>query len=231
MKTTNLKRFSFEELKLNFLAGQYDQDLDEHHDAMNMLHNKLPNIEGLIPLLISKNRNCEYTAAFIAAQEGDNARSIFSYLFALLESPWEEVRDEVCDCFLNCTTDASHYISLFAHLDDNSESIRMRVITIICGINNDVIKGIYEKLLSTDQDATLLEAFVLLNRQTSDGLTFEDIEGRVIKGNKLDNIFAYIATYREFGESKQLFAVSELTNEAVIKKHYKIYFCDADENQ
>ena len=231
MKIKNLKKLSFEELKLNFLAGQYDQNLDEHHEAMRELHNKLPNMEGLIPLLISKNRNCEYTAAFIAAQEGDNACSIFSYLFALLESPWKEVRDEVCDCFLNCTTDASHYISLFDHLDDNYESIRLRVITIICGINNGVIKGVYEKLHSTDKDATLLEAFALLNRQASDGLTLEDIEERIIKGNKLDNVFAYIATYKEFGENEQLLAVSELTNEAVIKKHYKIYFCDDDESQ
>jgi len=226
MNFKNLKNSSFEELRYNFLSGHYDQDWDEHHDAMNELHNKLPAIEELIPLLTSGNRNCQYTAAFIAAQEGDNARSIFPHLFALLESPWEDVRDEICDCFLNCTSDASHYISLLAHLEDSSESIRLRVITIICGINSDVIRGIYEKLNTTEPSNTLREAFELLYKQNSEGLVMKCIVERISKGSKLEKVFAYVSTYREFGESEQLLEIANLTNEVDIKKHYEVYFCD-----
>lgn len=223
-----LKHFSFEELKSNFLAGLYDIDLDEHNIAMNEFHNKLPSIEELIPLLTSDNRNCQYTAAFIAAQEGDNSRSIFQYLFALLESPWEEVRDEISDCFLSCTSDANHYIALFKHLNDSSQAIRLKVITIICGLSNDVIEGIHEKLNSSDEDNKLLEAVALLKRQITEGFTVKDIEKIITQGSSLKNVFAYVLAYKEFGESKSLFEISQLTNESDIKKHYDIYFSEED---
>jgi hypothetical protein len=226
-----MKELSFNELRDNFLSGLYDSDGDAHHNALNELHSKLVSIEDLIPLLKSGNRNCEYTASFISALEGENAKPIFPYLFALLGSPWEEVRDEVCDCFLSCTSDANHYIALFKLLNDSSQAIRLRVITVICGLDNDVINGIYKNLNSFKMDNDLLKGMALLKKQITKGITLNDVKNLAINGSALEKVFAYVATYKEFGQSEILFEISLLTTESDIKKHYEIYFSEEDETE
>ena len=191
-----MKNLSFEELRNNFLDEKYN-DFCQHNAAMNELHDKLPSVEDLIPLLVSDIRDCQYTASYIAALEGEAASPIFPYLLKLLDSPWEDVRDEVCDCFLSCTSDAKHYALLFNHLDDIAKSIRLHIITIIQGL-------------------------LILCKQLSN----EEREGFITKGTRKEKIFSYIATYINYGNGSKLREAVQLSKENDIVSHFEIYFCD-----
>ena len=221
MEKIKLKNLSFEELRNNFLDEKYN-DFCQHNAAMNELHDKLPSVEDLIPLLVSDIRDCQYTASYIAALEGEAASPIFPYLLKLLDSPWEDVRDEVCDCFLSCTSDAKHYALLFNHLDDIAKSIRLHIITIIFGLKKDVLESIYSYLKKNSNDDSLIQGLLILCKQLSN----EEREGFITKGTRKEKIFSYIATYINYGNGSKLREDVQLSKENDIVSHFEIYFCD-----
>lgn len=220
----DLDTLSFEEVRTNFLNGAYEADWDEHHDAMNVLHNKMPSIESLIPLLESGNRNCQYTAAFIAAQEGINASPIFKYIFKLIKSEWAEVRDEACDCFLNCTENPEHYLALLSLLDDEEQAIRLRVITIMFGLDKTIIEGIYRLTTGDSSLVNVNEGMaILLKIKDKEVATRKNTESKL---SKVITICAYISAYKKYGDTEKFKMASKELLDEDIAAHLDIYFED-----
>lgn len=221
-----LQRKSFTQLRSDFLAGRYDENWGEHNLAMNELHNKLENVSGLIPLIESSDRHCQYVAAYIAAQEGDNAASIFEYIFPLINSQWFEVRDEACDCFLNCTTDPVHYLALLNLLEDEVQAIRLRVITILFGLREELITGIYSLAKNVESLNDIEDGVKIL----IDG--YESIASQALirssnsEQSKIISIFSYVAAYKHFGDTDDLKLIAKKYDEEDIRIHYHIYFED-----
>ena len=225
MKKEDLELLTFEELQRNFLMGQYDDNWEEHNNAMNELHSKLPSIADLVPLLKSNSHHCQYTAAYISALEGERARPIFHFLFELLESPWVDVRYEVCDCFLSCAKEPAHYIALFSHLSDLEESIRLRVITILCGLEGRYIEQISIYLKDSDGvDKNIINGVSLLLNQFRNSLSSADMKNEILMGSKEVKIFSYVAAYREFGDGSKLSELANLSKEPDLLRHWEIYF-------
>ncbi|WP_102796423.1 hypothetical protein [Bowmanella denitrificans] len=219
-----LKKKSFTQLRDEFLAGNYDESWEEHNLAMNELHNKLEDVSDLVPLLESGSKHCQYVAAYIAAQEGNGAASIFPYVFPLINSAWSEVRDEACDCFLNCTEDPAHYLALLKLLEDVEQSIRLRVITIIFGLSDKVIEGIYKLTKNVDSLADIGLGMRILMEGYEQSLAQEFIQFNNFENNKASVVCTYVAAYKHLGDSPEFKSTMNRLGESDISKHYHIYF-------
>jgi hypothetical protein len=219
-----LQKKSFTQLRDEFLVGSYDEGWEEHNLAMNELHNKLEDVSGLIPMLESNNKHCQYVAAYIAAQEGDGASSIFEYIFPLINSEWPEVRDEACDCFLNCTEEPLHYLGLLELLEDKEQSIRLRVITIIFGLNDNVIEGIYKLTKNVDELAGIRKGMKILMEGYEQSLAQKLIQFNHPEMSKTSVVCSYVAAYKHFGDTPELKRITKKLNEPDISEHYHIYF-------
>lgn len=217
---------TFSEIRDNFLSGQYEFNTDEYAECGEVLHNKLTSMEDLVPLLTSKNRSCQTTGVYIAALEGDRACSIFSYVFDLIESPWVEVRDEVCDCFTSCGDKGEEFVKLFELFDDPEERIRVKVIQVLMWLEYEKISLVSEYLKSVSGLESLKVGTALLLEQMSDGLSYEEVENGILAERKIVKIFSYVAAFKKLGNADKLAALVNLSNEPDILKHYEIYFRD-----
>ena len=225
-----LQTKSFSQLRSEFLAGDYNENWTEHNSAMNELYNKLEDIADLIPMLESSNRHCQYIAAYIAAQEGDNATSIFKYIFPLITSESLEVRDEACNCFLSCTVDPAHYLALLNLIKDEEQSIRLRVITILFGLSDEIIAGIYSLTKKVDSLTDIACGMKILLDGYQQSLSQGFIQIENTGENKISVVCSYISAYKHFGETPEFNTTATKFAEADIKKHYQIYFEEESSN-
>lgn len=221
-----LKSKSFIQLRNDFLAGNYDGKWEEHNSAMNELHSKLEDVSCLIPLIESNNRHCQYVAAYIAAQEGDNAASIFEQIFPLIDSRWSEVRDEACGCFLNCTIDPAHYLALLNLLEDEEQSIRLRVITILFGLSKEIITGIYSLTQKEEALTEIGYGMKILMSDNDSNMPQESKRSSNYEQSKIANICSYIAAFKYFGNTEGFKLIATKSDDEDIRKHYKIYFAE-----
>jgi hypothetical protein len=217
---------SFEVLRDNFLLGKYSGNLDEHSLATSALHNNLPAIEDLLPLISSKDRYCQYTAVYIAALEGESASSIFPYVFELLKSPWVEVRDEVCDCFAECATEAHQLVELFEHLEDPEESIRLKVMSVLFCLKNAQIDLVFKHTQCKPELDKLSLGISLLYKQKEEGLSIECLKVNAKGGTRITKLFTYAAAIKELDNIDGLYEIAQLSADHDIFKHYEIYYND-----
>lgn len=221
----NSDELTYIELRDNFLAGLYSTDTDECVDAINALHGSLTSIEDLTPLLLSKERVSQEAATYIAAQEGDRACSIFPQVFDLLESPWVEVRDEVCDCFIDCATKAEQFVALFKHLEDPEQCIRLRIINVVSDLKDEQIDVIFEHINSDSGFDDISPGVSLLHEQSKSGVSFESLKKHMTEGTKITKLFVYAVAIREKVESN-LIELVQLSGSSDVLSHYEIYFGD-----
>ena len=217
---------TFSEIRDNFLSGQYEFNTDEYAEYGEALHNKLASMEDLVPLLTSKDRSSQTIGVYIAALEGDRACSIFSYVIDLIESPWVEIRDEVCDCFTSCGDKGEEFVKLFELLDDPEERIRVKVIQVLMWLEYEKIALVSEYLKHVSGLEGLKVGTTLLLEQMSDGLAYEKIENSILAEIKEVKIFAYVTAFKKLGNTSKLTALVKLSNEPDILKHHDIYFRD-----
>ncbi|MEH6444793.1 MAG: hypothetical protein V7784_12930 [Oceanospirillaceae bacterium] len=232
MKAEDFELLTFYELRKNFLEGKYEDSYDQSFLAGNALHNKLPSMIELVPLLRSNNRLCQYKAAYISSEMGEDARPIFSYLFELLESSYREVRNEVCDCFFYCTKESKHYLALFKHLRDPESQIRLNVLGYLCFLDEQYFAQLYVFIKGLESvDQFLVDGISLLFNQSKNLLTETDIKNNILTGSKEIKMFAYAAAYKQFGNSNKLTELVKLSGEPDILKHWEIYLEPDSSNQ
>ena len=220
----NIKNLTREQLVDNFVAGLYEYDSEEYLDASEAFHQKLSDVENLIPLLRANNKASQRTATYIASLEGDRARSIFPYIFELLESPWVEVRDEVCDCFTECATKGEQLISLFAHLKDSEQSIRLKVINVIACLKSKQI-GIVSKYVETMSSLSKFkEGIEILKRQGNGEYPYKLFLNNMNSDSELVKIFSYAAATKELDDTGQLLELAKSSGVVDIQKHFDLYF-------
>ena len=222
---TDINNLNFEEIRDQFLSGVYQFDTDAYVEASEELHNKLVNISDLVPMLKSDNKACQRSATYISALEGDRACSIFPQVFDLLESPWVEVRDEVCDCFIDCATKAEQFIALFKHLEDPEQCIRLRIINVISGLKDEQIDMIFEYFSSNSAFDDISLGFSVLHEQRKSGVSFESLKKQMAEGTKITKLFFYAIAIREKIEAN-LFDLVKLSGSSDVLRHYEIYFGD-----
>ena len=191
---------------------------------MNELHNKLEDVVGLIPLIESGNRYCHYVAAYIAAQKGEDAASIFGYLFPLINSQWSEVRDEACDCFLNCTADPAHYLALLSLLEDEEQAIRLQVITILFGLSEEIMAGIYSSCKKVDPLSEVVNGMEILMNGYESSISQRLIQNSNFEESKITKVCSYVAAYKCFGGNEGFKLIAKKYDEEDIRKHYHLYF-------
>lgn len=220
-----LKAKSFTQLRSEFLAGDYDESWEEHNCAMTELHNKMnDDVLGLIPMLESSNRHCQYVAAYIAAEEGNGAADIFEHIFPLIHSEWPEVRDKACGCFLNCTSEPSHYLALLALLDDAVQAIRLHVVTVILGLSEKLIGGIYTLTSRTKSSLDIQIGLKILKNGYSSDVSKGLFEDRSLELTRETKVFSYAAAYRHLGDTNDFRMLAQKFDDEDIKRHYEIYF-------
>ncbi|MCV2886476.1 hypothetical protein OE749_17405 [Aestuariibacter sp. AA17] len=230
MDKEKIKRLSFIELREMFLNNEFVEDLEERHDAICSLHNKMEDVRDLIPLLLENDKNCQVVATFIATQEGDGAKPIFSpYIFDLLESPWEEVRDEVCDCFFNCDPNEEQIVSLIKHLKDPSERIRLRVISVLCRLSTEKLLAIHKYIVGLSNYKDLAENMNLLVNSLNVQCDFEYLKKQMRASNENVKVFSYVSTYKLYGNSEELSQIVNISNSEDIRFHHEIYFSEDED--
>lgn len=191
---------------------------------MNELHNKLEDVVGLIPLIESGNRYCHYVAAYIAAQKGEDAASIFGYLFPLINSQWSEVRDEACDCFLNCTADPAHYLALLSLLEDEEQAIRLQVIIILFGLSEEIMAGIYSSCKKVEPLSEVVNGMEILMNGYESSISQRLIQNSNFEESKITKVCSYVAAYKCFGGNEGFKLIAKKYDEEDIRKHYHLYF-------
>ncbi|EGU56397.1 hypothetical protein VINI7043_21046 [Vibrio nigripulchritudo ATCC 27043] len=215
----------FYEIRDNFIAGNYELNTDEYVTCGEILHNKLPSMEDLIPLLTSKNKPCQKMGVFIAALEGERACTIFNYIYNLIESPWVEVRDEVCDCFTSCGSRGEEFVTLLGLLKDPEECIRIKVIQVLMWLEYEKILMISDYLKTVHGLESLkIGVSLLLKQMKGEVVSYQDIENNILSKDKVVKVFSYITAFRYLGSNNRISSLVNLSNDTDILKHYEIYF-------
>ena len=221
---SSINKLDFFALQDRFINQEFQSSTRAFSEALHALHEKLPSVFDLIPLLESGNRDCQFAAAHIAALEAENSKPIFQNLIKLIDSPWEEVRDEVCDCFLSCTKDPNHYILLLMRLTDEKQQIRLKVITIIFGIETEILIQIRDALQKNIDFKDMFTAICMLLDGSIAIFDYEKIRLKITAPNYLIKISTYVLAYKLYGADERFFELVKLSNNSDIKRHYEIYF-------
>ncbi|MBA6337506.1 hypothetical protein H4J57_09865 [Colwellia sp. BRX8-7] len=230
----------FKKLLYDFLAGKYDIEayiegiedpeldnkLDDCADASIELHNHLPTIEDLIPLLTSQSETCNITALFIAAQETTKLYPIFDYIFDHLTSPYVDNRKEACRCFGISTTKPEHFIALFECLDDPEERVRDSAITAMMEINNHQACKIFDYVKDNVALSEIKRGVSLFAGDHKNMVNFDVLKEVMLTESRKVKLFAYGLAVCKFANrpcyKEHLAELVSLSSEPHIVEHYEI---------
>jgi len=228
----------FKKIQREFLAGKYDVEdgiegvedpnldkkLEDCADAGIELHNYLPTIEDLIPLLSSKSTTCNITALFIAARETTKLYPIFDYICEYLTSPHVDSRKEACRCFGISTTNPEHFIALFKCFNDSEERVRDSAITAMMEINNHQACKIFEYVKDNAQLAEIKRGISLFAGNHHDMVNFDVLKNVMSTESRIVKLFAYGVSVCKFANrpsfKTHLAELVSLSGESNIIEHY-----------
>lgn len=232
----------FKKLQREFLAGKYDVEegiedgiegvydpnldkkLEDYADASSELHNYLPSIEDLIPLLTSKSSTCNITALFIAAHETTKLHPIFDYICEYLTSPHIDSRKEACRCFGISTTKPEHFIALFKCFNDPEERVRDSAITAMMEINNHQAWKIFDYVKDNVELSEIKRGISLFAGDHQNMIDFNVLKDVMTTETRIVKLFAYGVAVCKFANrpyfKTHLAELISLSGESNIIEHY-----------
>jgi len=213
---------SFAELRTNFIAGLYNEDDELALDAGTKLHDLMPSIEDIVPLLLAQNESAVLLGAYIAQEEGSRAKPIFPILRDLLKSEYPEVKCEVIDCFSECSVNPCDYIELVPLLNDPNKSVRLCVISAFKNCDISKIVQIYKHVegLGNIELTQALSRYIDFHE---DKLTFKDVLESSVKDLKFMKVFSYLALFNKEANKEQLLNYIDAANDSDLFAFNEIY--------
>lgn len=194
---------SFTELRKNFIAGLYNEDDELALNTGTKLHDLMPSIEDIVPLLQAQNESAILLGAYIAQEEGSRAKPIFPILRDLLKSEYPEVKCEIIDCFSECSENPRDYIELTPLLKDSNKSVRLCVISAFKNFDLRKVVEIY-KCARDAGNIELTQALSTYIDIHEGKLTFKDVLDSSVKASKFMKVFSYLALFNKEANKEQL---------------------------
>lgn len=227
--------YSLHELIKLFLSGEVEEfqstidGYDPDCDPFETLADKLQDPKQLLCLIDSDLHSCQFAAAYISAMIDDNAREIFPSLEKLIFSPWSDVRDEICDCYYHCADSPNQYLNLLKLLVDPEPAIRIKVMTLLCGIKGNYLDDLTKYKSHNKLDDEIKEAILFARRFEAGLIPFQYIKDNYARYSKILKMILYVAVYRKFNgqDSSELSQIATLSNEDDIRHHWNIYFSNS----
>jgi hypothetical protein len=220
-KKNDINNLSFDELRTNFIANLYSYNDELELKAGEKLHDLMPSIEDIIPLLHADNKSSVCLGAYIAQQQGDRAKLIFPLLKTFLKSEYAGVRRDVIDCFYDCDARAEDYLEILPMIND-TESVRLFAISAFRYLDTDKMIALHECTKSSDNRnfENALSIYVEFLREE---IGVSNLFSLSKSGTKLTKVFSYLAIFKKHGVSDELQDYVDIANDRDLVRDYEIY--------
>ncbi len=218
---------SFQEIRDQFLKGKYEYDTIEYAELGSLLHIKMDCIRDILPLLESNSHSCEYLGLYIAVLEGERACPIFTTIYMLAGSPWMRIRDQVCDCIVNCGTTCEEFERLFSMLDDPEEAIRVKIINMLMFLEPRKLETIESALVNSSIDEDFKFGFSTIASRGYDEMQYQEMIDGMSSHKRMVRIFSYVTCYLKHGRGEELDTLIGCSSDPDLKRHYEIYFTES----
>lgn len=222
LNIVSTESLSFAELRKNFISGLYNENHKLALDAGRRLHDLMPSIEDIVPLLTAKNRTSLFQGAYIAQEEGERAKPIFPLLLTLLKSKYPDVICEIIDCFYECSENPCDYIGVTHLMSDKSKSVRLCAISAFRILDLSKIIAI-RKCASDLGMIELTQALSAYIDYREDKLTFKNILDSSVKASKFMKVFSYLTLFNKEANNEQLLNYVGAANDSDLFAFNEIY--------
>ena len=203
----------------NFLEGNVTEESFIHFSKL--LDKNYSSFDDLIPLLRSEHKYSQLAAVFIASFEGEQACVIFDEVKFLVNSPYWEVQEEACDCFISCGKNED-FECLVGLLNNSEQDIKMKVIQVFISIGYTKLISFLDYLSIEKPEITLLteliksfDKFEIFVSEHFNLINFSD---------PFNSTFLYILGVFEFSDIRKLEKLIRCTGNKDLNIFHEIYF-------
>lgn len=203
----------------NFLDGNVTEA--SFMTFSKLLDKNYSSFDDLIPLLRSEHKYAQLAAVFIASFEGERACVIFDDVKYLVNSPYWQVQEEACDCFIACGNNKDFEI-LISLLNNTEQNIRIKIIHVFISIGYTRLISFLDYLSLERPEITILKELV---KSFDKSEIFVDEHWSLIDFSApFNSTFLYVLGVFEFSEIWKLEELVSRTGDKHLSTFHEIYF-------